>query len=103
MHSFQRVLRSFLLDLGNVDLDLVVVHVLVGTEHQIQEGSDDDHGHDGEEVEADFTLFMKVLLKLVYGIKVNLAIQEQQLITLYQVRQRKQLRLERDLLRDLTE
>lgn len=29
------------------------------------------------------------------GIKVNLAIQEQQLITLYQVRQRKQLRLER--------
>lgn len=38
---------------------------------------------------------MKALLKLVYGIKVNLAIQEQQLITLYQVRQRKQLRLER--------
>ena len=38
---------------------------------------------------------MKVLLKLVYGIKVNLAIQEQQLIILYQVRQRKQLRLER--------
>ena len=37
------------------------------------------------------------------GIKVNLAIQEQQLITLYQVRQRKQLRLERDLPRDLTE
>lgn len=37
------------------------------------------------------------------GIKVNLAIQEQQLITLYQVRQRKQLRLERYLLRDLTE
>ena len=37
---------------------------------------------------------MKALLKLVYGIKVNLAIQEQQLITLYQVRQRKQLRLE---------
>ena len=37
------------------------------------------------------------------GIKVNLAIQEQQLIILYQVRQRKQLRLERDLPRDLTE
>ena len=37
--------EKFLLDLGNVDLDLVVVHVLVGTEHQIQEGSDDDHGH----------------------------------------------------------
>lgn len=31
------------------------------------------------------------------GIKVNLAIQEQQLITLYQVRQRKQLRLEREI------
>lgn len=37
------------------------------------------------------------------GIKVNLAIQEQQLIILYQVRQRKRLRLERDLPRDLTE
>ena len=55
MHSFQRVLRNFLLDFGNVDLDLVVVHVLVGTEHRIQEGSDDDHGHDGEEVEAHLT------------------------------------------------
>ena len=31
------------------------------------------------------------------GIKVNLAIQEQQLIILYQVRQRKQLRLEREI------
>lgn len=31
------------------------------------------------------------------GIKVNLAIQEQQLITLYQVRQRRQLRLEREI------
>lgn len=40
-------------------------------------------------------LFMKVLPKLVYGIKVNSAIQEQQLIILFQVRQRKQLRLER--------
>lgn len=37
------------------------------------------------------------------GIKVNLAIQEQQLIILYQVRQRRQLKLERDLPRDLTE
>jgi hypothetical protein len=46
---------------------------------------------------------MKVLPKLVYGIKVNSAIQEQQLIILFQVRQRKQLRLERDLPRDLIE
>ena len=37
------------------------------------------------------------------GIKVNLAIQEQQLITLFQVRQRKRLRLEKYLPRDLTE
>ena len=37
MHSFQRVLRSFLLDLGNVDLDLVVVHILVGTDQQVDE------------------------------------------------------------------
>lgn len=37
------------------------------------------------------------------GIKVNSAIQEQQLIILFQVRQRKQLRLERDLPRDLIE
>lgn len=35
------------------------------------------------------------------GIKVNSAIQEQQLIILFQVRQRKQLRLERDLPRDI--
>ena len=55
MHSFQRVLRSFLLDLGNVDLDFVVVHILVGTYHQVDEGRQDDSSHDGEEVEADLT------------------------------------------------
>ena len=37
------------------------------------------------------------------GIKVNLAIQEQQLTTLFQVKLRRQLRLETDLLRDLIE
>ena len=41
-----------LLDLGNVDLDLVVVHILVGTDHQVDEGHQDDSSHDGEEVEA---------------------------------------------------
>ena len=30
--------EKFLLDLGNVDLDLVVVHILVGTDQQVDEG-----------------------------------------------------------------
>ena len=55
MHSFQRVLRSFLLDLGNVDIHFVVLHILVGTYYQVDEGRQDDSSHDGEEVEADLT------------------------------------------------
>ena len=43
------------LDLGNVDLDLVVANVLVGTDQQVDESNQDDCSHDGEEVEADLT------------------------------------------------
>ena len=47
--------QMILLDLGNVDLDLVVANVLVGAEHQVQERGKNHDCHDGEEVEANLT------------------------------------------------
>ena len=44
-----------LLDLGNVDLDLVVANILIGAEHQVQECGKNHDCHDGEEVEANLT------------------------------------------------
>ena len=47
--------QMILLDLGNVDLDLVVANILIGAEHQVQECGKNHDCHDGEEVEANLT------------------------------------------------
>ena len=40
--------KAFLLDLGDVDLDLVVTNVLVGTNQQVDEANKNHSSHDGE-------------------------------------------------------
>ena len=50
--------QSVLLDLGDVDFDLVVANILVGTDQQVDEANQNHSSHDGEEVEADLTSMM---------------------------------------------
>ena len=47
--------QSVLLDLGDIDFDLVVTSILVGTDQQVDEADQNHSSHDGEEVEADLT------------------------------------------------
>ena len=47
--------QSVLLDLGDVDFDLVITSILVGTDQQVDEANQNHSSHDGEEVEADLT------------------------------------------------
>ena len=48
------VQKAFL-DLGDVNLDLVVANILVGTDQQVDEANQNHRSHDGEEIEADLT------------------------------------------------
>ena len=47
--------QSVLLNLGDVDFDLVVANILVGTDQQVDEANQNNSSHDGEEVEANLT------------------------------------------------
>ena len=48
-------MQSVLLNLGDVDFDLVVANILVGTDQQVDEANQNNSSHDGEEVEANLT------------------------------------------------